>query len=195
MSKQTVQKDIESDLYRYTGDHSFKSFIKCVTCNSGFRYTYVLRKCQFYSQHKKYKIPYVIFRALRRRYAYKYGYQILGRTQIGEGLYINHIGSIIINPDATIGRNVNLTTGIIIGECARGEKKGCPVIGDRVWIGANAVIVGNVRVGNNVLIGPNTYINCDVPDNSIVIGNPGKIIHSENATDEYMNNVVEYPIN
>ena len=190
MSNPTVQKCIESDLYRYTGDHSFRSLVRCMVTNSGFRYTYVLRKCEFYGQSKKYKIRSIIFKLFRRRYACKYGYQILGRTKIGEGLYINHIGSIIINPDAVIGRNVNLTTGVIIGETTRGDKKGCPVIGDKVWIGANAVIVGNVKIGSNVLIGPNAYINCDIPDDSIEIGNPGKIIHSKNATDDYMNNIV-----
>lgn len=190
MDKQEIQKSLQSDLYRYTGDCSFKSFIGCIINNSGFKYTFIFRKCQYYSQYKKYKIHYIIFRFLRRCYACKYGYQILGRTRVGDGLYINHIGSIVINPDAVIGSNVNLTTGVIIGEAQRGEKKGSPIIGNRVWIGANAVIVGSVKIGNNVLIAPNAYINFDVPDNSIVIGNPGKIIASERATDDYIDNIV-----
>ena len=53
--------------------------------------------------------------------------------------------------------------------------------------GANAVIVGKINIGNNVLIAPNSYVNFDVPDNSIVIGNPGKIIHKDNATEGYIN--------
>jgi len=73
----------------------------------------------------------------------------------------------------------------------RGARKGSPVLGDFVWVGINAAIVGNVRIGNDVLIAPNSYINFDVPDHSIVIGNPGKIIHKENATEGYINNRVE----
>ena len=46
---------------------------------------------------------------------------------------------------------------------------------------------GEMALGRNVLIAPNAYVNFDVPDNSIVIGNPGKIIHKENATQDYIN--------
>ncbi len=48
------------------------------------------------------------------------------------------------------------------------------------------MIVGKIKIGNNVLIAANSYVNFDVPDNSIVIGNPGKIIHRENATEGYI---------
>jgi serine O-acetyltransferase len=48
------------------------------------------------------------------------------------------------------------------------------------------VVVGNIKIGNNVLIAPNSYVNFDVPDNSIVIGNPGKIIPHENPTKDYI---------
>ena len=75
-----------------------------------------------------------------------------------------------------------------IGQENRGARKGAPVIGDNVWIGANAVIVGKIEIGNNVLIAPNAYINSDVPDDSIVIGNPAKIIHNEKATEGYIQN-------
>lgn len=62
---------------------------------------------------------------------------------------------------------------------------GVPTIGNEVWIGPNAVIVGGgITIGNNVLIAANSYFN--VPSNSIVIGNPGKIIPSTRATDVYI---------
>ena len=64
------------------------------------------------------------------------------------------------------------------------------VIGNNVWIGANSVIVGKVKIGSNVLIAPNTYINFDVPDNSIVLGSPGNIIPKENAVEGYILNKV-----
>lgn len=60
------------------------------------------------------------------------------------------------------------------------------LFGNRVWIGVNATIVGNIKIGNNVLIAPNSYINCDIPDNSVVFGNPCVIKHDENATDSYI---------
>lgn len=120
---------------------------------------------------------------------------MMRRTQIqippevvaGEGLYIGHLGRIIIHPDTVLGRNVNLATGITIGQANRGSKKGTPVIGDEVWIGTNAVIVGGIRIGNDVLIAPNAYVNTDVPDHSVVIGNPAVIHPKEHATEGYIN--------
>ena len=67
---------------------------------------------------------------------------------------------------------------------------GIPVIGDKVWIGVNATIVGAIKVGNDVLIAPNTYVNCDVPDHSIVFGNPCIIKHRDNATGGYINRTI-----
>ncbi len=121
--------------------------------------------------------------------------QLMHRTQIqippevtaGEGLYIGHLGRIILHPDTVLGKNVNLSTGITIGQANRGSKKGTPVIGDEVWIGTNAVIVGKIRIGNDVMIAPNAYVNTDVPDHSIVIGNPAVIHPKEHATEGYIN--------
>ena len=61
---------------------------------------------------------------------------------------------------------------------------------DNCWSGTNAVIVGNVKIGKDVLIAPLTFVNFDVPDHSIVIGNPGKIIPKENATADYICNCI-----
>ncbi|MGL6039532.1 MAG: serine acetyltransferase, partial [Soonwooa sp.] len=63
---------------------------------------------------------------------------------------------------------------------------------DEVWIGPNAVIVGGITIGNNVLIAPNAYVNMDVPANSVVIGNPAQITPNNMATEGYINNKVKY---
>lgn len=114
--------------------------------------------------------------------------QIPTTTKIGKGFYIGHCGRIIINKEAVLGENVNIGTGVVIGNANRGEKKGAPIIGDEVWIGANSVIVGRVIIGNDVLIAPNAFVNFDVPPHSIVIGNPGVIHPSEYACENYINN-------
>ncbi|QQN56436.1 serine acetyltransferase [Anaerococcus obesiensis] len=109
-------------------------------------------------------------------------------SKIGKGLYIGHPFAITINPESIIGENCNIHKGVTIGQENRGKKKGTPSIGNEVWIGINSTIVGNVRIGNDVLISANSFVNFDVPDHSIVIGNPGKIIPKENATKDYINN-------
>lgn len=66
-------------------------------------------------------------------------------------------------------------------------RQGTPVIGNEVWIGINATIVGKINIMDDVLIAPNRYVNCDVPSHSIVFGNPCIIKHRENATEGYIN--------
>ena len=71
-----------------------------------------------------------------------------------------------------------------------GGRQGTPVIGNEVWIGINAAIVGKITIGDDVLIAPNSYVNCDVPSHSIVFGNPCIIKHREHATEGYINRKV-----
>ncbi len=110
---------------------------------------------------------------------------------IGGGLYLGHPYCITINPKAIIGKNCNIHKGVTIGQENRGARKGTPIIGNEVWIGVNATIVGAVHIGDDVLIAPNTYVNCDIPDHSIVFGNPCIIKTKQCATEGYINNKVE----
>lgn len=109
-------------------------------------------------------------------------------TQIGGGLYIGHPYGITINPKRVIGSNCNIHKGCLIGQENRGKRVGTPIIGNSVWIGINAAIVGKISIGDDVLIAPNTYVNCDIPSHSVVFGNPCIIKHKENATENYINN-------
>lgn len=152
-----------------------------------YKYLRLWRKASYYKQNKPNSL-------LTKFYTYKL-FELKNKTQIsippetkiGPGLYIGHLGRIIINENAVIGKNVNLSTGITIGQTNRGSQKGSPIIGDNVWIGTNAVIVGKIKIGDDVLIAPNAYVNMDVPSHSIVIGNPAVIHPSENATKDYIN--------
>jgi serine O-acetyltransferase len=117
---------------------------------------------------------------------YKFGFQIAGK--IGKGFFIGHFGTIVTHQNIIIGENCNIAHGVTIGVTRRGPKTGAPVIGDEVWIGTGAIIVGKISIGNNVLIAPGTYVNFDVPDNSIVIGNPGLVKPCKDATTGYINN-------
>lgn len=177
---------IQKDYYRKTGQYENFVFLKGFL-DPGIRFIYFLRKAQQTSS----KSPLgILYRIMLRRYQIKYGYQISAKTQIGEGFYLGHWGMLIINPDAKIGKNCNIAHGVTIGQTNRGDKKGVPTIGDDVWIGTNAVIVGGISIGNNVLIAPNSYVVNDVPDNSIVVGNPARLISSQTATEGYINNRV-----
>ena len=120
----------------------------------------------------------------------KHGVEISRTTKIGKGLYVGHPYNITINGDAVLGDNINIHKGVTIGRENRGKRKGTPTIGNMVWIGINSTIVGKITIGDDVLIAPNSYVNCDIPAHSIVIGNPCRIICRENATESYIENTV-----
>lgn len=180
-----MNKDFKKDLYRYYGENG-EPFLKKIFRPLEIKYISVFRRanaCKF--------LPLKAFYMLRLlRLSYKTQIQIPARTNIGQGFYIGHLGRVIIHPDAKLGKNVNIATGVTIGMENRGKRKGAPTISDDCWIGTNAVIVGNVNIGSDVLIAPLTYVNFDVPDHSIVVGNPAKIVFKENATAEYICNRV-----
>ena len=180
-----MNNPFSKDLYRYYGEKG-ESFAKRLLRPVELKYIALFRKansCKF----APLKLYYTVKLKLM---SYKTHIQIPARTEIGEGFYIGHSGRVIINPEAKLGKNINLATGVTIGYENRGERKGAPTLKGDCWIGTNSVIVGNVTVEEDVLIAPLTFVNFDVPAHSIVIGNPAKIIHKENATAEYICNRV-----
>jgi serine O-acetyltransferase len=92
----------------------------------------------------------------------------------------------VINGKAELGDNCTLANVLTVGQTNRGNKAGCPKIGNRVFIGAGAVLVGKIVIGDNVLIAPNAYVNFDVPSNSIITGNPAVVYPHANATESYV---------
>jgi serine O-acetyltransferase len=178
---------IDADLFRYFGDTTLSGFLNCFLRFEGFRFSYFLRNCRYCRDNRR-PAAFRFYALMMKRQKYKYGFDIPAQCDIGPGLYICHFGGVIINPEARIGANVNINHGVTIGQTNRGSRRGVPVIGDRVWLGAYSIVVGKITVGSNVLIGPGAYVNFDVPDNAVVAGNPGKII-SYNGTDGYLNNI------
>lgn len=175
--------NFKCDYYRMTGEKysfSIKSLINIL-----FKHNLKLMFLIRLAAHKN-----NLFSKFLRCYIYlfkrKYGIDMHPDTQIGEGLVLGHPYNITINPEAIIGKNVNLTKGVTIGREPRGRRIGSPTIGNCVYIGVNSTVVGNIKVGNNVLIAPNSFVNIDIPDNSIVLGNPCKIIANELATENYV---------
>ena len=146
---------------------------------------YFYRKAHF----TKNKLLRNFYRAIFRMVSSRYLLEISSNCKIGKGLYLGHMSSITINGNAIIGENCNIHKGVTIGQENRGPRKGCPTIGNRVWIGINSTIVGNITIGDDVLIAPNSFVNCDVPSHSVVFGNPCIIKHKDNATEEYINNL------
>lgn len=166
------------DLYRYEGEKCKKiaTQLRYILFVPGFQYTFLLRR----ASNASCMFTRFIWSALLRICMYYTNIQIPAGTQIGEGFMIGHWGTIIINPAAKIGKNFSIAPGCLIGN-SEGCKKGTPTIGNNVKMGTNAIVIGNIKIEDNVLIAPGAFINFDVPKNSIVIGNPGKIIPRDSS--------------
>ncbi len=183
---------VRADAFRHTGSTARKAFWSALLRTPGFRFTYVMRKVAALAPRRKSPavFAYLFYRVWFHRLRFRYGLDISPQTKIGPGFYIGHFGGVVISPYAVLGSNVNVAQGVTIGAISRGEKKGTPTLGDRVWVGSHAIVVGKITIGDDALIAPGAFVNFDVPPNSVVLGNPGKIV-SQTGSVGYINNIVD----
>lgn len=106
------------------------------------------------------------------------GIGIWPESEIGPGLKIEHYGGVYIS--AKMGKNCRVSQQVVIGHIGGFKGGGTPIIGDNVYIGAGAKILGDIKIGNNVKIGANAVVITDVPDNAIAVGVPAKVKFSKN---------------
>jgi len=97
------------------------------------------------------------------------------QATIGPGLYIAHIGGVHINPAAVLGKNCDIAHRVTIGASAMG-RQGVPVLGDEVYVGTGATLVGKIKIGSGAKIAANTLVITNVPEGATVMGVPGRII-------------------
>jgi serine O-acetyltransferase len=97
------------------------------------------------------------------------------QASIGPGLYIGHIGGVHINPGAVLGKDCDIAHRVTIGTSAMG-RKGAPTLGDEVYVGTGAALVGRIKIGNGAKIAANTLVMTNVPAGATVIGVPGRVI-------------------
>jgi len=107
------------------------------------------------------------------------GIEIHPGATIGEGFFIDHGMGVVIGETAEIGKNVTMYHGVTLGGTSWKKGKRHPTIGDNVIIGANASILGPIRVGEHSKIGSGSVVNKEVPPNSTVVGIPGRVVFRE----------------
>jgi serine O-acetyltransferase len=103
-------------------------------------------------------------------------------AEIGGGLYLPTFGAIIL-ARSSIGANCTIEQNVTLGVAGRGVERGVPTIGERVFIGAGALIVGKVSIGDDAYIFPGAVITRSVPARAVVMGYPARIVGYDGSFD------------
>ena len=115
----------------------------------------------------------IIYRLLNFLLSTVYGISINPVSEIGPGFYIGHYGGIFIR--GNIGKNCSVSQGVTFGSKGAGKSNGWPTLGDNIYIGAGAKVIGSIHVGNNSVIGANAVVTKDIPENALAVGIPASI--------------------
>lgn len=127
-------------------------------------------------QWRPLRVPFsIVYKFLKFFSEMLLGTELPCEAVIGRRFVIEHIGGIVVSGDAIFGDDCVMRNGVTVGLRNRGVR-GSPTIGNRVDIGAGAKLLGPIRIGDDVAIGANAVVLCDVPANSIAVGIPARII-------------------
>lgn len=183
----TLLQIISSDYKKYKKYGG--NFFAIVFFTQGFWAVFQYRIAHFFYDNVKWKlfrIPLLFLTLLwQKTIEIMTGISIPSSVKIGHSFYIGHFGGIIINAKAVIGNNCNISQGVTIGVSGNEDQRGVPVLGDDIYIGANAVIAGKISIGNNVLVGACSLVNSSVADNAVVLGVPAIVI-SQSGSKKYI---------
>lgn len=116
-----------------------------------------------------------------RHHGFRLGINIPYQIDVGPGFYISHFTGVFVNSRCRIGRNCNLSQGVTLGLANRGPRKGVPTLGDNVYIGPGAKVVGAVHIGDGVAVGANAVVTSDLPAYSVAVGIPARVISEQGS--------------
>lgn len=104
------------------------------------------------------------------------GISLSTNCEIGKGLYIGHFAGIFVHDEVVLGEYCDLSQGVSIGLGGKGQTVGAPRVGDHVYFGAGAKVFGKITIGNRVRIGANAVVITSIPDSATAVGIPARII-------------------
>ncbi len=164
-----MKEDLKAILDR---DPAARNILEAILCYPGF-HSIILHRIA----HKLYRLRFkLLARIISMINRFVTGIEIHPGAKIGKGVFIDHGIGVVIGETAEIGNNVTIYRGATIGGTGKETGKRHPTIGNNVVISSGAKVLGPFRVGNNSKIGAGAVVLKEVPDNSTVVGIPGRII-------------------
>jgi serine O-acetyltransferase len=153
-------------------DPAAKSVVEILTCYPGFHAVLAHRLAHTLYRWRVPLLPRVISQVSR----FFTQIEIHPGASIGHRFFIDHGSGVVIGETAIIGDDVLLYQGVTLGGTGGERGKRHPTLGNRVVIGTGAKVLGNINIGDNVKIGAGSVVVHNVPDNSTVVGVPGRVV-------------------
>ncbi|OXM15173.1 serine O-acetyltransferase [Paenibacillus herberti] len=166
-------RHIKSDIRAvFDNDPAARSMFEVVFTYSGLHAIWAHRVAHTLFKRKFYTLARIVSQVSR----FMTGIEIHPGARIGNRLFIDHGMGVVIGETCEIGDDVVIYQGVTLGGTGKEKGKRHPTIGSNVVIGSGAKVLGSFRVGENCNIGSNSVVLREVPDNSTVVGNPGRIV-------------------
>jgi serine O-acetyltransferase len=166
-SRKELDSILRKDLINYKSRSIVKTFFK----DPRYRVIVYIRLGCFLSTCGFFGKSWIL-RILKNKIAVKYGVDTTFGVEIGPGFRIVHLGGIVIHGRSKIGENFTINNRVTIGQGQRHKPEDVPIIGNNVYVGVGAVILGRINVGDNVVIGALSLVNKSVKRDSTVVGIP-----------------------
>jgi serine O-acetyltransferase len=145
---------------------------------------YRLGRWRYGIRSRALRIPFsFVYRGLKVLSQIMTGIELPAETKVGHRFLIEHFGGIIISGDAVFGDDCIIRNNVTVG-LRRTGVQGAPHLGDRVDVGVGAVLLGPIKIGNDVSIGANAVVLVDVPDNCIAVGVPAVVKPNNKGKDK-----------
>jgi len=164
-----IQEQIETI---FNEDPAAKSVLEIFLCYPGFHAILLHRLAHRLYRWRVPLIPRVISQISRLFTQI----EIHPGARIGKRFFIDHGSGVVIGETTEIGDNVLLYQGVTLGGTGNETGKRHPTLGNHVVVGTGAKVLGNIRIGDNVKIGAGSVVVHPVPDNSTVVGVPGRVV-------------------
>lgn len=164
-----LRKEIE---VIFEKDPAARSVLEIVLCYAGFHAIIAHRIAHWLWRHNMRTLARFISN-LSRMWT---GIEIHPGASIGERFFIDHGTGVVIGETTEIGDDVLLYQGVTLGGTGKEKGKRHPTLLNNIVVGTGAKVLGNITIGDNVKIGANAVVLKDVPDNSTVVGVPGRVV-------------------
>lgn len=164
---------IKSDIRAvFDNDPAARSWFEVVFTYAGLHAIWGHRIAHFLFKHKCFTLARMVSQISR----FMTGIEIHPGAVIGKRLFIDHGMGIVIGETCEIGDDVIIYQGVTLGGTGKEKGKRHPTVGNNVVIGSGAKVLGSFRIGDNSNVGSNAVVLREVPDNSTVVGNPGRVV-------------------